>query len=242
MQRISTLIGLLLTLTAPTLAAESVSATAVPVAPAPAAAVVSATVPAALSAPRDGPGASRDGPSPSRDGPSARRDGPAASPDGPAAGRGGPAAGRDWRPPWSWPLSPQPVVVHSFDPPASAYGSGHRGIDLTSRPAATQVHAVAPGVVSHVGVIAGVGTVSVTHPGDIKSTYQPITATVRDGDHVGTGSLLGTLDVLGSHCAPTACLHLGALRRDSAGEWSYVDPLFLLGRVVIVLLPGGAGA
>src|SRR3954454_18076551 len=29
-----------------------------------------------------------------------------------------------------WPLQPQPVVVHPFDPPSVSWGSGHRGVDL----------------------------------------------------------------------------------------------------------------
>ena len=97
--------------------------------------------------------------------------------------------------------------------------------------------AVAAGVVTHVGRIAGRGTVSVTHPGNIKSTYEPVLAGVRVGASVAAGTRLGSLEPVGSHCAPTTCLHLGALRRGSADQWLYVDPLLLLGDVEIVLLP-----
>src|SRR5690349_2654529 len=31
---------------------------------------------------------------------------------------------------WAWPLSPQPRVVRRFIPPSTAYGPGHRGLDL----------------------------------------------------------------------------------------------------------------
>ncbi len=223
MYRISTLLGFLLTLTAPlnlAVAAGSSRITAAPVVAGSAAAAAAATEPAA----RHGP-----------------RDLLPTMPLWPAQGRDIPRESRGGRPPWSWPLSPEPGVVHAFAPPATPYGSGHRGVDLGPRSAVREVRAVASGVVTHAGVIAGVGTVSVTHPGEIKSTYQPVTAIVRRGDHVGAGSLLGTLDHVGSHCAPTPCLHLGALRRDSAGEWKYIDPLLLLGRVVIVLLPERAG-
>ena len=61
---------------------------------------------------------------------------------------------------WSWPLTPRPAVVTPFVAPRSTYGAGHRGIDL----GATQgqaVGAVDVGVVTHVGVIAGRGTMSV---------------------------------------------------------------------------------
>ena len=92
-------------------------------------------------------------------------------------------------------------------------------------------------MVTHVGRIAGRGTVSVTHPGNIKSTYEPVLAGVRVGASVAAGTRLGSLEPVGSHCAPTTCLHLGALRRGSADQWLYVDPLLLLGDVEIVLLP-----
>ena len=138
---------------------------------------------------------------------------------------------------WVWPLTPRPQLVNPFAPPATTYGSGHRGIDLAPTGMSDQVSAVAAGVVTHVGRIAGRGPVSVTHPGNIKSTYEPVLAGVRVGASVAAGTRLGSLEPVGSHCAPTTCLHLGALRRGSADQWLYVDPLLLLGDVEIVLLP-----
>lgn len=94
------------------------------------------------------------------------------------------------------------------------------------------VRAVAAGTVTHVGVIAGRPTVTVTHTGGLRSTYEPVDATVRQGDSVTAGQVLGTLVVTGSHCSPTACLHLGALRGRV-----YLDPMTLLGPVRVRLLP-----
>jgi murein DD-endopeptidase MepM/ murein hydrolase activator NlpD len=143
------------------------------------------------------------------------------------------------RPVWSWPLQPEPRVVRPFDPPPKPWNPGHRGIDLSPGLAGVgaSVLAVDDGVISHVGVIAGRGTVSVLHSGDIKSTYEPVSATVTYGQSVRRGQAIGTLHSPGSHCAPAACLHLGALRRQSSGTWDYFDPLFLLTSVEIVLLP-----
>jgi murein DD-endopeptidase MepM/ murein hydrolase activator NlpD len=104
-------------------------------------------------------------------------------------------------------------------------------VDLASA-SAQPVRSVAAGTVTHVGVIAGRPTVTVTHPDGLRSTYEPVDATVRTGDTVTAGQVLGTVVVTGSHCSPGACLHLGALRGRE-----YLDPMTLLGPVRVRLLP-----
>jgi hypothetical protein len=94
------------------------------------------------------------------------------------------------------------------------------------------VLAVEVGTVSHVGVVAGRPTVSVVHRGGLRSTYEPVTATVAVGDAVAAGTAIGTLESVGSHCLPRACLHLGALRGRA-----YLDPLSLLSTPRVRLLP-----
>lgn len=132
---------------------------------------------------------------------------------------------------WAWPLAPLPRVVRPFDAPASPYGPGHRGIDLASaegRP----VRAVAPGVVTHSGMVAGRGTVTVRHSSGVESTYEPVESRVDEDSVVAAGTVLGSLSTA-EHCASAEpCLHLGA----RLGE-EYLDPLLLLTRVRIVLLP-----
>ena len=131
----------------------------------------------------------------------------------------------------AWPLDPVPVVVAPFDPPSSAFGAGHRGVDLAARPGAW-VRAALPGRVSFAGVIAGRGVVVVDH-GATRTTYEPVAAIAHVGDVVGTGQVLGLLEVAGSHCAPAACLHWGWIRGST-----YLDPLRLVGGApVIRLLP-----
>jgi murein DD-endopeptidase MepM/ murein hydrolase activator NlpD len=64
-----------------------------------------------------------------------------------------------------------------------------------------------------------------------------VLATVRAGDVVGAGQLIGVVVADGSHCAPTTCLHWGVRVGDD-----YVDPLTLLpGAGPVVLLPLGEG-
>lgn len=132
---------------------------------------------------------------------------------------------------WAWPLSPRPTVVRPFVRPATAYGAGHRGIDLAGS-VGQEVLAVEAGTVTHVGRLAGRGTVSVLHPSGVRSTYEPVEAGVTVGDVVAQQSRLGRLEAVGSHCQPT-CLHLGAVRLRV-----YLDPLvFLAGARPVRLLP-----
>lgn len=122
-------------------------------------------------------------------------------------------------------------MVRAFRPPATPYGAGHRGVDLAGR-AGQAVLAVDAGVVSHAGVVAGRGTVTVRHAAGLASTYEPVAAEVTAGAVLARGQPLGRLQGARSHCAPTACLHLGARRGAQ-----YVDPLVFLRGERVRLLP-----
>ncbi|WP_183098979.1 M23 family metallopeptidase [Nocardioides pelophilus] len=140
-----------------------------------------------------------------------------------------PGAGDD-DPVGEWPLRPEPDVVALFDPPASPYGPGHRGVDLLGHPGQA-VHAALAGTVTFAGSLAGRGVVVVSH-GDTRTTYEPVAARVSVGASVAQGAILGSLQAFRSHCAPRACLHWGWLR----GE-TYLDPLRLVGAGPVRLLP-----
>lgn len=151
------------------------------------------------------------------------------------------AAGRPADPTrWGWPLAGSPVVGRFFQPPASTYTSGHRGVDLAGA-AGQPVLAAGDGEVSYAGLLAGRGVVVVVH-GALRTTYEPVTATVQVGEQVALGAPLGTLEAGHPGCAAAACLHWG-LRR---GE-DYLDPLQFVRRSPGVLLPvpavgaGGSG-
>ena len=135
-------------------------------------------------------------------------------------------------PAWLWPLAGPPAVVRGFDPPATTYGVGHRGVDLRGVPGAP-VRAAGAGRVSYAGLLAGRGVVVVVH-GALRTTYEPVTAQVRVGQPVSAGQVLGRLGP--GHC-PAACLHWGLLRGST-----YLDPLLLLGPTRIRLLPVPASA
>lgn len=131
---------------------------------------------------------------------------------------------------WVWPLAPPHVVSRGFSPPASAYGAGHRGVDLVGA-TGDPVRAAGDGVVSVAEVLAGRGVVVVVH-GRLRTTYEPVRASVAVGDSVAAGELIGHLEAGHAGCPVPACLHWG-LRR---GE-TYLDPLSLVGRGRVRLLP-----
>lgn len=131
---------------------------------------------------------------------------------------------------WRWPLQPAPPIVRRFEPTAGPYGAGHRGVDLLGAPG-EPVLAVADGTVTFSGSVAGRGVVVVDH-GNERSTYLPLAPLVRRSHEVSAGEVIGTLELAGSHCLPSACLHLGRIAGDV-----YLDPLELLGGNPVRLLP-----
>lgn len=135
---------------------------------------------------------------------------------------------------WSWPVRGSEVVIRPFDAPAQRWLPGHRGVDLGAGDLQS-VRAVADGSVRFSGRVAGVGVVSVVHGDGLISTYQPVQASVRPGERVSRGQVLGVLRAAGSHCMPSGCLHLGA-RQDDA----YIDPMLLLRPWEVSLLPQAA--
>jgi murein DD-endopeptidase MepM/ murein hydrolase activator NlpD len=98
-------------------------------------------------------------------------------------------------------------------------------VDLAAAPGAP-VRAVAAGRISFAGRVAGRGVVSVELSGTgdppLRTTYAPVHASMRRGDTVAPGDVVGVLEAGPAHCAAD-CLHWG-LRR--AG--TYLDPLSLL--------------
>jgi len=142
-----------------------------------------------------------------------------------------PASASSWVAPLAGPL----VLDRGFDPPATAYGTGHRGVDLRGTTGQSVLTAGA-GRVSYAGLLAGRGVVTVVHAGGLRTTYEPLTATVRVGQLVGVGQPIGTLG--GGHCRDGGpCLHWGLLRGAT-----YLDPMSLLGVTGVRLLPlDGAG-
>ena len=90
---------------------------------------------------------------------------------------------------WTWPVAGP--IIRGFDPPASPYGSGHRGIDIAAT-AGTMVLSPGPGVVSFSGSVGGYLFVTVDHGGGLLSTASYLSERlVRKGDTVIQGQPIG---------------------------------------------------
>jgi murein DD-endopeptidase MepM/ murein hydrolase activator NlpD len=136
-----------------------------------------------------------------------------------------------------WPLRPRPAVMRVFDAPSPNWNRGHRGVDLAGTPG-QPVYAAAAGTVVFAGELAGRPLVSIAHPGGLRTSYEPVRPSVRVGQLVATGAVLGELVAGHAGCAATACLHWGAMW-GPASRADYVDPLGLLASTPIRLKPLG---
>jgi len=129
---------------------------------------------------------------------------------------------------WRWPVSAPHQVLRPYLAPATPYSAGHRGVDLAAP--GGLVYAPADGIVHFAGTVVDRPVLSIQHPGDLLSSYEPVVAVVSRGDYVSRGEVIGS--VVAGHCA-SECLHFGVRLH---GE--YVSPLTLLGDVPrSILLP-----
>ena len=134
-----------------------------------------------------------------------------------------------------WPLRPRPAVVQTFDGPSPNWNRGHRGVDLAGVPGQT-VYTAGAGTVVFAGELAGRPVVSIAHTGGLRTSYEPVTASVRAGQLVAAGAAVGTLTAGHPGCSAAACLHWGAMWGPAARA-DYVDPLGLLASTPIRLKP-----
>ncbi|MGK0714509.1 M23 family metallopeptidase [Leucobacter sp. W1153] len=129
-----------------------------------------------------------------------------------------------WLPPLGHPLT----VNSPFSLAGGPYAAGHRGIDLPARTGDT-VRAPASGRVTFVGTVVDRPVLTLRIDARTLVSFEPLSSTLREGDEVLRGEVIGEVGT-GGHCL-ASCLHLGA-RVD--GE--YVNPLRFL-RHKPVLLP-----
>lgn len=133
-----------------------------------------------------------------------------------AAPGSGPAFGS-----YSWPVTGP--VVRPFEPPATPYSAGHRGIDIAV-PLGTGIRAPADGTIAFAGAIAGSLFISIDHPDGIRTSYSWISAVgVKRGQAVARGEIIGRTGP-GDPGSAQPVLHFGA-RLNGV----YIDPMLLLG-------------
>lgn len=121
-------------------------------------------------------------------------------------------------------------VLRTFNKPAKNWLPGHRGVDLEATPN-DPIYAAGDGTVIYAGTLAGIPTVSIEHPGGLRTTYQPVLPLVAVGDTVTRQQPIGTLAPGGTHGYPG--LQWGA----KFGADNYINPLTLLPAPVIRLKP-----
>ena len=126
---------------------------------------------------------------------------------------------------WTWPVVGP--VIRGFAPPASPFGSGHRGIDIAA-PVGTPVYAAASGTVTFSGPVGGRLFVTVDHGSGLESTYSFLDSiAVRRGDVVSQGQAIARSGT--GHAGDLVpSLHFGVKLTDA-----YVDPLEYLGPVEV---------
>lgn len=121
----------------------------------------------------------------------------------------------------AWPTGSKARVLRDFNPPEKKWMAGHRGVDLELAEGSL-VHASAAGVVVWAGQLAGRNVISIEHENGLRTTYEPVSPVIVQGDTVQAGETIGFLDA--GHCGESSCLHWGAKRSKD----SYVNPLSLL--------------
>jgi murein DD-endopeptidase MepM/ murein hydrolase activator NlpD len=127
-------------------------------------------------------------------------------------------------------------LVNSYRAPDATYGSGHRGVDY--RVALGQgVFAPADATVSFVGKVVDRQVLSLSHQGNVVSSYEPVCSSLVVGQEVAAGDLVAEVceaeQDYAQHCLDTLCLHFST-RQD--GE--YLSPLWFTGELApSILLP-----
>jgi murein DD-endopeptidase MepM/ murein hydrolase activator NlpD len=145
---------------------------------------------------------------------------------------------------FSWPLPPPHQVLRPFQPPATRYGPGHRGVDLVGS-VGEPVLVAGDGLVLFAGPIGGCDLISVEHPGGLRTTYEPVDPVVHVGQEVTRQQVIGHLLAARPNCPqeitagsqlPSVFLYWG-VHRDQV----YLDPMRLVefGQIRLLTWDGG---
>lgn len=129
---------------------------------------------------------------------------------------------------YSCPLS-SCQVVRAFSPGKHNWDAGHRGVDLAAS-FFMPVYAPQQGKVIYSGQLVNRKVLSISHPENIRTTYEPVLPLVQKGEEVQRGQLIAV--VVGKHCGMSTCLHWGA----KTAPDNYLNPWLLLAKKRVRLL------
>jgi hypothetical protein len=120
-----------------------------------------------------------------------------------------------------WPASGSVITEFGYTP---YQRDGHRGIDIEAG-AGKAVRAAAAGRVYWTGAGSEGPGVGIEHENGIRTTYMPVDKSVRAGQAVNQGDIIGTVQENGA----TASSHLHfVIKKPPYGEKDYLDPRELL--------------
>ena len=129
---------------------------------------------------------------------------------------------------WEPPVKNQ-QLINTYRAPETQYGPGHRGVDYAVS-YGEGVFAPADGWVQFVGKVVNRQVLTISHAGNLLSSYEPLCSSLVVGEQVFVGDLIGEVCepepsyVL--HCELLHCLHFSARRN---GE--YLSPLWFTGEL-----------
>lgn len=131
---------------------------------------------------------------------------------------------------WQLPIAPDSTgQIHLLNPyrqPNSDYSAGHRGVDYRAS-VSDIVLAPSDGVISFAGRVANRHLVTIKHPPNLITEFEPVCPLASLGSEVSKGQVIGVIcDNLPNydwHCLEP-CLHF-SLRSDGR----YLSPLALIG-------------
>ena len=120
-------------------------------------------------------------------------------------------------------------LVNSYRAAETDYGSGHRGVDYQVS-LGQGVFAPANATVSFVGKVVDRQVLSLSHEGDLVSSFEPVCSSLVIGQEVAAGDLVAEVceadETYAQHCVDILCLHFSTRR---AGE--YLSPLWFTGEL-----------
>ena len=121
------------------------------------------------------------------------------------------------------------VLVNDYRQSEGPYTEGHRGVDYQVD-LGQGVFAPAAATVHFVGSVADRQLISLSHEGELLTTYEPVCSVLKVGDKVSSGDLIGEVCEADSsyqqHCLETTCLHFSVRKN---GE--YLSPLWFSGEL-----------